>query len=744
MAGFALQSLLIQKEWKEEIEKKAKSHTPGQIWRYLLEETSLGKSVSDIDIPFRQKAVYYHWHVKFILEDGKDHQVKALDVLPEPGTQAMAFQVVDFIKAWAPNTQELAMDSTWNTNGAGFELFAAVASAEGSGIPLAYCLIKTSKEAQPGAKQIILTRFLTQLKAQGINPEVTLSDKDWSEINAMQEVPSPPAKPIPRVRLLINGRPPTLTPSIPKIRIPPRNSHSNHSQPVCENFNLEEELLEQPENLGDFVEEQDLSDEELFWTKGMSKNNTSENEEGPGEWWEWDDVESISDEVEDIHRLFDDRDTDPSRGVYNFESNSNSEAELEVADEDQIREPTQPSRKVPTGYQFCPPQHRLPIMRLFAKHASQHSLLPERHGQPRTAKEIYRDAVEEMYRHCETNHLRDSWAYLWNAWYSPEKWPLWARSANPTSIPTKRTTMMVEALWRNLKRLNLHMYNRPPIDLTVYTIITKSIPPYRLTLSEILATARVSRPKALTHTQAALKRAWSRLQRVPINGIYVTDISTWTCDCGAQKYHSYLLCKHLVQSAGDIPSSWWSKAVRYHIPPFYTVPIDGTTANPPEPTQGYYWVSRMPSGAGLEEFESGDAQSEAGQTEESSITSSPSKPAPTGHDGLMRTRAGGGAGFELDDQKTADYQETLRLLRLAGDIYESQLLNPDPRFVNTAQRKFSNILKWAKDVEKHQQRRSLPITNAKSTREPLPSNVIGYRHDLFLQFQSQCDDQSQQ
>ncbi|KAJ3473467.1 hypothetical protein NLI96_g12988 [Meripilus lineatus] len=273
----------------------------------------------------------------------------------------------------------------------------------------------------------------------------------------------------------------------------------------------------------------------------------------------------------------------------------------------------------------------------------------------------------------------------------------------------------------------------------VYTIITKSIPPYRLTLSEILATSRVSRPKALTHTQTALKRAWTRLQRVPINGIYVTDISTWTCDCGAQKYHSYLLCKHLVQSAGEIPSSWWSEAVRYHIPPFYTVPIDGVTGNPPESTREYYWVSRMPS----EEFESGDAQSEAGQTEdscgraESSIASSPSKPPPTGHDGLMRTRAGGGAGFELDDRETADHQETLRLLRLAGDIYESQLLNPDPRFVNTARRKLNSVLKWTKDVEKHQQRRSLPITNTKSAREPLPSNIIGYRHDLFLHHQSQ-------
>ncbi|PCH40658.1 hypothetical protein WOLCODRAFT_159724 [Wolfiporia cocos MD-104 SS10] len=34
-----------------------------------------------------------------------------------------------------------------------------------------------------------------------------------------------------------------------------------------------------------------------------------------------------------------------------------------------------------TDYLFCLASHHLPIMHLFAKHASQHSLLPEWHGQ---------------------------------------------------------------------------------------------------------------------------------------------------------------------------------------------------------------------------------------------------------------------------------------------------------------------------------------------------------------------------
>lgn len=49
-------------------------------------------------------------------------------------------------------------------------------------------MIQSSKEADTGAKEQLLTSFLEKLKERGINPEYTLSDKDWSEINAMHAV----------------------------------------------------------------------------------------------------------------------------------------------------------------------------------------------------------------------------------------------------------------------------------------------------------------------------------------------------------------------------------------------------------------------------------------------------------------------------------------------------------------------------------------------------------------------------
>jgi hypothetical protein len=169
-----------------------------------------------------------------------------------------------------------------------------------------------------------------------------------------------------------------------------------------------------------------------------------------------------------------------------------------------------------------------------------------------------------------------------SSWYRPGRWELWARLSKGSSLSTRRTTMMVEAMWRNFKRLVLHLYNRPPVDLATYAIITKALPPYRTRLANYLGTTRQGRARLPSHEQAAFKRAFDRLRKVKINGShYSTDVATWTCDCGSQKYHAQLMCKHLVQAAGDPPPAWWVQIERYYIPPFYTVPqADGSVSRP--------------------------------------------------------------------------------------------------------------------------------------------------------------------
>lgn len=355
-----------------------------------------------------------------------------------------------------------------------------------------------------------------------------------------------------RIRLLVGGRPQPITSAIPKIRLCPIKSPIKGPDSECEDFDLEAQ---------GHSSDDERSDDGKFWAQEQEENEDDRiNEDFSG--YDSDASDSGNDHEDARRRLVkmvnevDDENDSGSEA----DSDDNAETGLKTKDKD---------------YVFCLLPHRVTILRLFAKHASQHSLLPERHGEHRTAEHIRRDAVTEMYHHCERNHLCEVWAYLWNNWYAPNRWPLWARSSHEMSVPRHRTTMMVEALWRNLKRLVLHMYNRPPLDLAVYALITKAIPPYRKTLSTLTQVRAGGRPEHLTHMQEALKKAWRFLEKVPIKGNYNTNVAQWTCDCGAQKYHACLLCKHLVQAVGPIPAAWWTSVTRYRQPPFYTAPIDG-------------------------------------------------------------------------------------------------------------------------------------------------------------------------
>ena len=253
--------------------------------------------------------------------------------------------------------------------------------------------------------------------------------------------------------------------------------------------------------------------------------------------------------------------------------------------------------KKDANYSFCPLSHRLSILRLMGKHFCQHPILPERHGHRRTTQQIYRDAVLEAYYHCKANNLHEVWAYLWTNWYTKEKWVSWARSSHERAIPRKRTTMLVEALWRNLKQMVLYQYNRPRIDFATYALVTQAIPPYRVRFNEIVKKPRDGRAIILRGEQIPIKRAWLDLRKRPIKGIYDTNVKLWTCSCGAQKYHSYLLCKHLVQAL-PLPSvDWWATVVRRHVLPFYDIrdllPEDERATAPlPAVLDPWHWVRR--------------------------------------------------------------------------------------------------------------------------------------------------------
>ncbi|EIW58936.1 uncharacterized protein TRAVEDRAFT_48076 [Trametes versicolor FP-101664 SS1] len=236
---------------------------------------------------------------------------------------------------------------------------------------------------------------------------------------------------------------------------------------------------------------------------------------------------------------------------------------------------------------------------------------------------------------------------------------------------------------------------------------------YRLTLGEILENTQAARAASLSHTQESFKRAWERLEKVPIHGEYSTDVRKWTCDCGSQKYHTHLLCKHLVHAAGHPHADWWPTVTRYHIPPFYTIPVDGIMPAAPETMQNHEWTSRMrqkrsaivahPRQIEIQDPEDSDVdipEAEGFRRAFSPITSSPDKAPPTGRDGMLRSQSGGGAGFDLDDEEDIELDVLEDSLTKGVTILHEQANNLDNRFFRRAMEEVRGTIRWVCKLDK--------------------------------------------
>ena len=422
-------------------------------------------------------------------------------------------------------------------------------------------------------------------------------------------VSPPPVKPLARIRLCVNGRPAVITPNISiTLRVPnvanrPIPAAGNSARASATKGNggggdVEINVVMEEDEGHSSDAEDGLARCARKQAAGTLQEYEEDCQQLPGDGGygsEEDEDEFTSKEIDiirDAERLAlqkdeaasdpEDDSEDDSEGD---DATSDSSDESDENDEDYIP-PLKPKGKKPNNFKatrckkrvtkdpnycFCPLSHRLSILRLLCKHYCQHPILRERHGQSRSPEQIHRDAVLEMYYHCKANNLREVWAYLWLNWYAPGKWELWARSSYEHGIPRKRTTMLVESLWRNFKRMVLLHYNRPRVDFATYALVTQGIPPYRIRFNRIVNDPRNGRAKFLRGEQIPIKRAWLALLKRPIGGSYETDEKLWLCSCGRQKYHSYLLCKHLVQRVALPSEDWWANVVRRHTAPFYDI-----------------------------------------------------------------------------------------------------------------------------------------------------------------------------
>ncbi|KAJ9111276.1 hypothetical protein QFC22_006576 [Naganishia vaughanmartiniae] len=172
------------------------------------------------------------------------------------------------------------------------------------------------------------------------------------------------------------------------------------------------------------------------------------------------------------------------------------------------------ARRPAVPFQFCPPQHRTRIVEMHRRIMCLHPTVPSPYhdGRQLTASEIHAWATQEMYHYCRLHHLEHVWAYMWNRWYTPDQWKLWARAAG-IEVPRIRTTMMVESLWKVIKRKYLIDFRRPRLDLAIHLIITNALPGILIALERLSVPAE--QPSPLTGKRFSAPNGYASASPMP-------------------------------------------------------------------------------------------------------------------------------------------------------------------------------------------------------------------------------------
>ncbi|TRM55826.1 hypothetical protein BD626DRAFT_415300, partial [Schizophyllum amplum] len=118
-------------------------------------------------------------------EESGEYGVQSIALPSIEGIDALAFSLPDVLRRWGSQIREIALDSAWNTNGSRYEIYGVLGEIYGSGCPIAYLLIRVNVSQEKGVKELYVHAVMSHLRdTWKIQCLVTLSDKDWAEINA--------------------------------------------------------------------------------------------------------------------------------------------------------------------------------------------------------------------------------------------------------------------------------------------------------------------------------------------------------------------------------------------------------------------------------------------------------------------------------------------------------------------------------------------------------------------------------
>lgn len=132
--------------------------------------------------------------------------------------------------------------------------------------------------------------------------------------------------------------------------------------------------------------------------------------------------------------------------------------------------------------------------------------------------------------------------------------------------------MLVESLWRNVKQMVLHQFNRPRLDFATYTLVTQSIAPYRVCLNRTVRNPRDSCAKFLQGEQLLIMPAcMARSAQTPDQWLiqhrqWALALRLWSTEV---PFVSIVQASH----PGPPPSrpDWWASVVWQHTLSFYAI-----------------------------------------------------------------------------------------------------------------------------------------------------------------------------
>ncbi|KAJ3542994.1 hypothetical protein NM688_g5915 [Phlebia brevispora] len=504
------------------------------------------------------------------------NDVDVFDVETPEGVEQLCWGMKLIAKPLREQTVEIGLDATYDTNSKHLELYSIMAEYDNAGFPLSYCLLSTATSMDVQKRKKALKAWAEHVREMyNVNPTFVHLDKDMGEIGMAREVWVAKIqlcwwhlRRAVRTRLAKN-----------KLSTSPYNPQRAHGEfpfidiaftPPGQPDPTEHEggLDAEAAAVSDGPEKRSVN--ALFirlpgsYIPNSSDGTSTFPEEPPQHLHASEQCQTDSEEVFSA--------TAPRAGAYAAASPSltiripsTAERAASATSDSHDGAPSAAARV------FCPEEYREHIVDMMERHLCAHPLIPGySHPSPEGIREW---AVREIYNFCVDHDLREVWAYLWENWYRPGRWELWARAPHP-QIPRLKTTMLLESHWRKIKHDFLHHFRLPRLDLLAWVIVKQLARTYYRKLDMRLTDT--GRYRELPDWRKAFKHEWKRCESasciVPFKSKYRPNPFRWVCTCPYFSTSRFLLCKHLVRTVHSVEPIFFLQVTRNRTTPFWSHP----------------------------------------------------------------------------------------------------------------------------------------------------------------------------